>query len=76
MIAYAFHRRFHITQIHRFIMWMFGISRHPKLLPYEESHFITQLIKIIGFGNTASPETDQIYTRLFRITQFGIRSFI
>ena len=57
-------------------MWMFRIACQPKFLPDQQSHFVTQLEKVVGFCNTTSPHTHQINAGLFGIAQFCISTFI
>ncbi len=76
MVPDPFDRRSHIGQVGSLIFGVVGIACHPELLPYQDTQFVAQLEEVVGFCNTASPETDQVNTALGCVTEFCIHTVV
>ena len=76
MVAQTLHGSLHIIQIYTCIMRMLCVASHPELLPYQESHLVAELVEIVRLSNAATPQTDEVDTRLLRHAQFGIHALI
>ena len=76
MVADTFHGRGHIAEIKGTVLRMASIARQPELLPDKETHLVTKLVEVVGFGNATAPETNKVDTRLTSIPQLGIGTFV